>query len=469
MTGNSRLSTGALRRLVGGLLPAALTFSLLRPVTGIDLWTYLAAGELVARTGRAPALDVFSWTCAGRTWIDHEWLLQLGAYGAYRASGLGAIIALKAALILLAFLFLELRLRRADVSAPWRACVFVAAALACRHTWWERADLASLALTSALLWSLERGPSALAPWPFLFAVWANMHGGFLLGLGLLAAFAAGDAARRREPPRALLAWGALCALATLLNPYGPALHAALLRWSATLKDGLIYEWGPPPWEGFRLFWACLAACGAAALWSPHASDPRMAGRLESAAVCVLLGALAARHQRFVPFFMVCALPYAACAWRRTRAGAAAARLIERRERPLLLGALGLSAAAALGAARGIQGGVDQEKAYWTDGAYRFVVDRAIPGPFYNDYSLGSGWMWRVKGSPPVFLDGRFSTVDGYEKLVHESLAAQADPARWDPFLEERGARAALLRYAVRPAPLSRYFPRERWALVYWDD
>ncbi len=90
--------------------------------------------------------------------------------------------------------------------------------------------------------------------PVLFAVWVNLHGGVLAGLGVLGLWIAVRAVERLRddhvrPIRRLAGvislglLAAACGLALLLNPYGSALIAFLLR-TATGSRPEITEWNP---------------------------------------------------------------------------------------------------------------------------------------------------------------------------------------------------------------------------------
>jgi len=106
-------------------------------------------------------------------------------------------------------------------------------------------------------------------------------------------------------------------------------------------------------------------------------------------------------------------------------------------------------------------------------ACAFISATQLPGLFYNDYSFGGYWMWHFGTTRPVFIDGRLHTVDGYADLYRRIEKAQAGaPEGWETFLRSFGVDAALVAYpekTIMPEIFRTYFPRARWALVYWDD
>jgi hypothetical protein len=88
--------------------------------------------------------------------------------------------------------------------------------------------------------------------PPLFILWANSHGAFLAGLGILAVYLAGriiEAFARRSERRYRIALrltgiALLSGAATMLNPYGPEL-LTWLAWSLAEPRPEITEWLPP--------------------------------------------------------------------------------------------------------------------------------------------------------------------------------------------------------------------------------
>src|SRR5262249_26684093 len=147
----------------------------------------------------------------------------------------------------------------------------------------------------------------LVPIVPLLALWANAHGGFLAGFGLLLlylmvrAFQAGlrdGLAAWRQVLSLVLVVG-LGALATLLTPYGPLMQ----RW-------LVYAMGQPPAEitewgrlvpGCNGFWPAmllLALVLTSLIGSTRRRDPAQLV-LIAAAACQAIG-----HVRHVPLLAI---------------------------------------------------------------------------------------------------------------------------------------------------------------------
>src|SRR5262249_7787642 len=131
----------------------------------------------------------------------------------------------------------ELLRRRGMDPVPALIASLVSFLLASAH-WLARPHLFSMLFAVVLLLMLE-SDERWALWLIgpMFALWANLHGGWAYGLIVLGAYIVGDAAEwkwgadaarwRPRTRRHAVALG-LAALGTLLNPYGLRLHLAVL-------------------------------------------------------------------------------------------------------------------------------------------------------------------------------------------------------------------------------------------------
>jgi hypothetical protein len=167
--------------LVGAFL--ATSFS----IRNSDYWLHLAGGRLLA-SGQYPiGGDPFSYTGAGRVWVNSSWLFDLGAYAVQSADPSGsAAVALKAAAFAAAF-GLPFALRRAGYALwPWAGAAAVGA-LASAGFVTVRPVAVSMLFLAVTLLLIYRGPWQRGAWrapvllAVLFAVWANFDRWFLLG------------------------------------------------------------------------------------------------------------------------------------------------------------------------------------------------------------------------------------------------------------------------------------------------
>ena len=170
-----------------------------------DIWWHLRGGQWTLEHGRPPDLDPFTFGSADKRWIDIHWLYEVVLALTYRAGGVGALVALAAAVGGLAFLVVLCARRQ-----QWPAAVAVLCWLPALVLFAFRLDprpeifsLLYLGCFLAILWRAEERPT----WAWLLVpvqlLWVNMQGLFVLGPVLLAMFLAARGARllwRRTRP-----------------------------------------------------------------------------------------------------------------------------------------------------------------------------------------------------------------------------------------------------------------------------
>jgi hypothetical protein len=230
-----------------------------------DTMWHVTVGQWMLDHHAVPETDVYSFTMRGHRWISMQWMAEVLYAKAYGLFGWSGPVVLAAAASALTFAQLAKFLGR-HLSAS-TTMVFVAAALALTagHLLARPHVLAlpvMMAWVGGLLAAADRreAPSFwLLP---LIALWANLHGGFILGIMLVAPIAldavvSADAASRKS---LALRW-AIFGLATLVaacgTPYG---WNSMLASKNILSLGralpLIMEWRPADFSslgGFEIF------------------------------------------------------------------------------------------------------------------------------------------------------------------------------------------------------------------------
>ncbi len=439
-----------------------------------DIWWHLATGRFIVQHGLIPKTDVFSWTANGHPWVNHEWLYELVLYAFYRIAGLNGAIVLKILLILGALALAWTRMKEDKVPGGIRWVWTIVLFWASRYGWNDRADLVSLFFLSLLMTLMPRPSDSgqsrrrLVWIPFVLVTWANAHAGFMLGLVILFLYGLGHGLQNKIPRLYLICYSALCVAATMLNPWGFRLHQSTLDGFRYFKLSVWTEWQRTPWHPLQGFWCALIVFWLLLIF--HARRTRAIPWTETL-VGILLSSVAIRYVRNVPYFMIGAFPYAA----RWLAGLPYTVWFYRECRRWAVPAVGAALIAVWSfiarAAPAMQGGFD--KRLFPVEACEFISRSRLPGTFFNDYEPGSYWIWHFAEKRPVFMDGRFHSIEGYPELYLNSRAAQADtPEHWNRYLDTLGIDAALVSYPDRvplPAVFQLYFPRQRWALIYWDD
>jgi len=250
-----------------------------------DMLWHLRTGQEILATGQFPWRDAYSWTMQGQDWIAKEWLSQVFFALAFRLAGWAgvALLALAAACAAYALVFAALE-RRGGLALALGVVWLIALAgnfhlLARPHVLaWPVAVWFAIGL-------LEAAEAGRAPrWTFglVMAIWANLHGSFLLGFILLPFFAWESLTSAREPRLELAGrwagFGLASLLAAMVHPYGWHVFAAarkVLELGPALS--LISEWRPQNFGIFGHFeFILLFGLSAALLSGVRLSAPRVA-------------------------------------------------------------------------------------------------------------------------------------------------------------------------------------------------
>ncbi|MBM4435163.1 MAG: hypothetical protein FJ028_08700, partial [Chloroflexi bacterium] len=293
----------ALATLVGGALGAA---SAAVPVADTDVFWHLATARETLANGLVRA-DAFSWTARGAPVATDQWLGQLLLYAAYSAGSWIGVLGLRAVAVAVLVGCIAAAALARRPSAPLASiAIAVPSIVLSRSIWVERPELLGAALFAALVLLLQlpgRAPLLLAA-PLL-VVWANVHGSFALGSGLVLLVSAHGILADRPRRRAYAAAAAAALLSFVLTPAGIGTLAAP---GVHLADPPreIQEWAlPDPTTAAGALWAAVLALVVLAASLSHRTRTRDVLIVVPVAV---LSLLAVRH---MPLFAIAATPYLA--------------------------------------------------------------------------------------------------------------------------------------------------------------
>jgi hypothetical protein len=425
--------------LVLQALAALLVFFLLiRPPVDADLWWHLRAGQVMWEQKSILLEDVFSYTRAGEPWVNAFWLAELALYGLYRLGGYTALAAFVAGSGALSFWLAGQRERPTSILSSG---VILLAALAAAPIWGPRPQVFSFLLVAALdSWLAAKRPAwALVP---LFALWANLHGGWIWGFLLLAAHLAGLGMRWLAAAhderlsltaeiRPLLGWTALSTLAISLNPNGLALWK--LPFAQISVSMQIQEWLSPDFHRID-FHPMLWILFLLLLSGPLTGKPDWPGLFKTIGFAYLTFVA----QRNIALFALAAAPLLVSQLE------TAIKRFPLPQTPSippgrfsalinssLLAALGLAATGFLF----LQTRPAKVEQNYPLGAVQWVQENAPDGRLFNSYNWGGYLAWALP-QVPLFIDGR-ADLYGNELLAEWQAVVNADPeaarilAKWD--------------------------------------
>jgi hypothetical protein len=301
------------------VLGAIGLMALARVPSAIDLAYHVKVGELMVAEGALPRTDALAWTTAGRPWLDQNWGAQLVLYGIWRLGGFPLVVVVNALVAVATWALVAAACRRRTANLRLIAGAVLAGYAATAATFSARPQMFSLLLFAVELYLLEAArtrPRAALAIPLLMPLWANLHGAFVVGVGLLAIEVAAAVWRRDRSGavRYLLVTAASVA-GLLVNPWGVGvLGYAISLPTNRVVSKLITEWAPTSIHDLTgiLVLGAVVVLVVALVGAP--APQRVPEQLLRMA---LLGGLAFWAVRGVAWFGL-ALPVALCALARPR-------------------------------------------------------------------------------------------------------------------------------------------------------
>ncbi len=457
-----------------------------------DIWWHLKTGEWIVAHGAVPWTDPFGASTQDVRWIAYSWLAEVLFYTVDRVDpvlGLRLLQGIVGAATTGILYFHARAVSDSSRLALILAMLFLVPVMA----WAARPQIFSflfVALTMFILWRGEH-KNRRAWWilPALFALWANIHIYFIVGLGLMLLVigapwmrwlrASRPAAQR--PPVAGLAVLALCALAPLLNPYGYHLYveafALAAHGSAGWAADTIRELASPSFHDWpmKVFFVWIGLGFLALVLSRKRPD---------ALTLVLFAGLlyqALLHRRNIPYFIIVMLPIFAqhlaqlpgARWQKFVAvgGPALAWKEIPPTRAIFhwLLALWLAGAMMIPPQRmqnlSQADLAEQRDSFGLRGAVQYLIQQHPPGPLYHSLNWGGYLIYSLTPAYKVYIDGRTQLYESAFWEAHNDV--RRGKPDWYAKLSASGARTVLWQKEEPLASLLRLKPE--WGLVYEDE
>jgi len=449
-----------------------------------DMWWHLSAGSATWERGEILLEDIFSYTRVGEPWINVFWLPDLLMFLIWLGGG---FFAASLVLLLLGALTMAIVYVHAEGPLPIRMGIVLLATLVLTSIWAPRPQVISIFLLVVLDYFLSRNNESLAK-PFwvlipLFILWANSHGGFIVGFLLLFAFIAGkmleplfirvdDSRSRLKQLVPLIGFTFLGMLAVGFNPNG------LMIWKLpfyTVDIALeIQEWNSPDFHRLDLhpvLWLLFLLITSLGLSKKKISFFELFKILGFAY-------LAFYAQRNIALFAVIAAPvvvrYLSFLWEEMKL-TPIGLMIEKMQKssvgkplaPRLTGFINLSVVILLFIviffrAYALSQPVVVNQPY-PQTAIQWIKENQPPAQMFNSYNWGGYLTWNLRDYP-VFIDGR-------SDLYGDEIIGQ-----WWQIINATDEGFALLdQWGVNFVLLEPHWPivaalqDQHWSVLYQDD
>jgi len=456
-------------------------------IIDMDVWLYLRTGEYICSTLRAPRTDFFSYTAAGRPWIDIHWLAQVFLWLAYAACGAVGLCVLRLALVLGIFVILY-RCCRRYASPGITVAVLTLALLIGNDGFLIKPYLISLLLVVSFVAILEHGRAsgALALWPLVLlqVLWANMHPSFFLGPFLVLVYLIDALIRSRARSAGLVkrlaALVAVLSAACLVTPYGFSLFEQ--PWTQTttrIFTETVIPWTPAPSTfpaPFSEFFFTLMFALSLAAFLLNIRKIRPADVI----IFAVFAWLAMKSRRHLPLFALLSAPALCFNLGSFEEGLKRRFSTIARFCPVALPLIMVPLLCLLleqvvsnsyyYQQRSLRRfGMGKSTIAFPDGAMNFLESSAPGGQIFCNYDIGSYVAGRLYPNYKVFMDGR-NLVYG-ETLFKKYLQAMADVESLNSVADEYGVNALLLAHSSQDvkALLPSLWKSPAWTPVYADD
>jgi len=449
-----------------------------------DTGYHIRAGEFIIDTFSVPDRDIFSFLSPPLAWTAHEWLSEVIMASVHSAFGLTGIVIFFSFLIAFIFSLLFKMVRTSGSNMVAVVVIMLLVIGSSQVHWLARPHIFLLLLTVVwyrLLDSYQYDDrNHLYFLPPLMLLWVNLHGGFILGLVLVAVYLVGnivgsmvstDDGKQRcaRKARALALTMLACILVSMINPYGPRILLFPLELTSNklIMDSIV-EFQSPNFHVFRPFaYLILFTVATFAL-------SRTSLNIIEVILAVLFVNMALYSTRHIPLFGIVVAPILA---RQTE-------LILNQRKGMLVGFLkkrseGIAsmdassrwhlwpvaaclAAVVLFAAGRIEYGFDEKK--MPVEAVGFLKREKIEGNMFNNDEFGDYIIYAAWPGYRVFFDGR-SDMYGAQRLK-EYLSVRGIAPGWERVLEKYGISWVI--FNAR-SPLSQHLlERPDWRLIYAD-
>lgn len=459
------------------LLVALAAFVLSRTAGGVidlDLFHEMALARESLERGYVPWTDSFAYTPTVPIVVHHEWGLGLLAIAISSVVGGTGILLLKFGLIfgLAAVVWNTARKRGAS---PPIAGLFAALAIVLSDFGFAtvRAQMFSYLFAALLLRGFDRDRQGDRRWligvAVLFPLWANLHGGCLVGAALFATHWF-EQLIRRQPHWHLFAMGLALIPLAAINPWGFHYHHYLIH-AIGMPRPAIAEWSPLWYAENRAQFVNFVISLLPIILILKSTDWR---RIPGLLIVFATGLAAAKSNRFLPFYAVAYASYLPAAFSRIPLGRELRRAWWKYQ-PALCAGLGLVAVVltlssfpaepwrlrVASCPMPHQG----KHLIYPVGAVDYLQNLGFRGNVMVPYDWGSYVMWKLGPAVKISFDSRYEVAYETSRMDEDDRFYDALEG-WQDILDKYPTEIVLVRSDLKI--VSALAACEGWGRFYSD-
>ena len=445
---------------LGSFLIALISYNFV----DIDLWHQMALIRESLSAGHLLKADPYAYTPTVYPWIDHEWGAGAVAYFATRWFGGRALLTLKFLLALgTGFLCVQCSRARGTDFRILGLCAPLAMFLAYLGFFTAvRAQAYSFFFTALLIlfWEFDRKGSHawIFAWLLVFPAWLNLHGGFVVGIGLMALYVVEGFFRGNPVRRLLLVLAGMCS-EVFINPYGVA-YVGYLRRALTMARPYAPEWRPI-WDLGAPGTIAFLVAVVIALYSVFSVGFRRAVGIFP---LMATGVEAILHRKLLPFFAIAWLCYVPFSVQQTSLGRWVVQFTLRRSRFMRMAWSVFACVCIVAAVRQKPWTLSVPQPIYPVGAVEYLAQQDFKGNVMTPFRLGAYVSWKSFPAVKVSLDSRYE--ESYPDSVVQNVFRFYDAAPdWRSTLDAFPTDVVLI---PRDASIARAIQQSGWKKIYVD-
>jgi len=412
-----------------------------------DLFWHLATGRWIAEHKALPELDPFAYTTSlkaqeefyrSKIILTQYWAANVIQYGIHLLGGFQGIIVFRALVVVAVLLVTSVHMRKRGLNGSTTLLLMFPLLYVLFYFNGDRPNQLSFLMAALFMYladAARKGEKKGYLLPPVYILWANLHGGFILGGIMAAVHLISELAKKifvkgHELNRGLIYLMAATIAAGVINPNGYNIIYSMFYEMSEIHNAYIMEHISPlshAANGTYLFIGMIIMSMLLAIihiafqtYSSRQEPGRIFLMTDEILLTALFGYLAFTSIRYIPFLAIAIFPVTS-----PTIGQLSRRPAEYLSRfmvPELLTA-SVSSLLVLGLLPGTIFRQQSVSPYYPDDAVDFIKQANMEGRFFNFYDWGGYLIWEFYPKPFVFIDGRsisILTAHASEGIISDS-------------------------------------------------
>lgn len=430
-----------------------------------DLWGHLKFGQDIYEKLEIPHFDYYSYSATGAAWINHEWLSELIFFTIFKFSKGAGLIIFKCILgLIIAFLIFN-SIKDKTNSFLIKSLFTLVIFSVISNGFLTRPQIFTYLFFTFFVYSMDKFErTSNARWlyaiPAISLIWCNLHGGFVIGIGVLLLYLLFKIYQKKAT-RELVLVTFFAILVTFINPYGKQLWVFLLKSLSTPRPD-IDEWSKAEFSFMYLDYFVMVFLTMIGLL--FSKTKRSAFEITVLVIGFFYSFLHNRHVVLFAILFAIYMPKYIDSFAREQVLILEKKISQKFFIFIFscIATLFLLATMYFGKTSPLEIEIPEQK-YPLD-AIMFMKDNKIEGNIFSYFDWAEMCMWELSDKNKIFFDGRYKTVysDDFIKDYFKVIYGKKD---YKDYLKHFPETDIILMHKL--APLTRNIMQDKdWILIY---